>query len=67
MFRVSKWTVSSTDVVCLLSIFYLFFGALSPMEVSVSRLQKSLTTQYNRYEQTVTRGHVWPSSFMAKT
>jgi hypothetical protein len=42
-FRVSKWMVSTTDVVCLLSIFYLFFRAPSPTQKSVSRLLKSLT------------------------
>jgi hypothetical protein len=63
LFRVSKWTVSTIDVFCLLSIFYLFFDAQSPMEVSVSRLHRSLTMQYNRYEQTAIRCHIWPFFF----
>ena len=59
-FRVSKWTVSTINVACLLSIFYLFFGAQSPVEVSASRLQKKpyhATTGMNKMLTAVTSGH----------
>jgi hypothetical protein len=54
--------VSTIDVFCLLSIFYLFFRSPSPMDVSASRLQKILVMQYDRYGQTHDFRHTWPYS-----
>lgn len=59
LFRLSKWMVSTIDVFCLLSIFYLFFRAPSPMEKPVSCLQKSLTMQCNMCGQTPVYCRIW--------